>query len=199
MLILLVPAVVAAAVTAIWARSFAGLRQLRIDWWPLGVLALAVKALIQDPPINQQPWDLVWGPAIWVVCLIAILAMLVRNAVRPGPARIGWSIAALGIGLNLLVVVANGGYMPQSISARLATRGTLLPPSTNVTVLSNITPMGPDSRLTWLGDNFPEPQWVPLTNILSIGDLTLSIGLAGLAFQTARRRSPHVQGMLADS
>jgi Family of unknown function (DUF5317) len=199
MLILLFPAILSGVIAAFWAGSLAGLRQLRIEWWPLGAAALAVKALIQDPPINQQAWDLVWGPPIWIVCLVAIFAMLLRNALRPGAARIGWQLAALGIGLNLLVVVANGGFMPQSPSARIAVKGTTLPADTNVTWLSNVTAMSPDSRLGLLGDNFAQPTWLPMANVVSVGDLILSFGIASLAFLTIGRRSAQVRGIPADS
>jgi len=199
MLVLLFPAMVAGMAGAIWTGSLAGLRRMRIQWWPLGVGALAIKALIQDPPINQQAWALVWGPPIWVACLVVILAMLVRNALRPGHARIGWEIAALGTALNLLVVVANSGYMPQSASARMAVKGAMLPASANVTQLHNVTQMTPDSHLAWLGDNFAQPSWLPMANVVSVGDLTLSLGIALLAFLTIAQRPSHVGGTPADS
>ena len=199
MLMLLFPALVLGAVAAVRAGSLAGLRRLRIHWWPLGVGALAVKVVIHDPPFNQQTWALEWGPTIWVLCLVAMLAMLVRNALQPGIARIGWQLAALGLASNLLVVIANGGYMPQSQPARIALHGTTLPADANVTQLWNVVPMTSASHLTWLGDNFAEPGWVPMANVMSIGDMILSLGMAGLTFQTLRRRSSHFGGTLADS
>jgi uncharacterized protein DUF5317 len=199
MLILLFPALLAGAAAALRSGSFAGIRRLRIEWWPLAVGALALKVVIHDPPFNRQPWALEWGPLIWVFCMVAILAMLVRNAVRPGIARIGWQLTSLGIALNLLVVVSNGGYMPQSEAARMALKGAPLPADANVTYLYNVIPMGAGSRLGWLGDNFAEPDWVPMANVISVGDLTLSLGVAALAFLTLRRRPSHVGGPLADS
>jgi uncharacterized protein DUF5317 len=199
MLILLFPALVAGAIAAMRAGTVAGLRRLRIQWWPLGVAALAVKVVIHDPPFNQQAWALQWGPLIWVVCMVALLAMLARNACSPGTARIGWQLATLGLASNLLVVVANGGYMPQSQSARIALHGAALPADANVTQLWNVTPMGPDSRLAWLGDNFAQPSWLPMANVVSVGDLTLSLGMAALAFFAIARGTSHVGRALADS
>src|SRR5205085_4031102 len=112
MVTLFVPIILASVAAGLRAGSFAGLRRLRIEWWQLGLGSLAVQVLVYDPPFNHQAWALTWGPALYVVCLAATLAMLVRNALRPGVARLGWQIAALGILLNLVVVVANGGYMP---------------------------------------------------------------------------------------
>lgn len=199
MLNLLLPAVVAAVAAALWAGSFAGMRRLRVDWWPLGLASLSVQLVIHNPPFNQQAFALVWGPPLWVVCLAAMLAVVVRNALRPGVARLGWQLAALGVGLNLLVVVANGGYMPQSASARVAVRGAALPSDANVTELYNVTPIGPDTRLAWLGDVIAQPRWLPKANVVSLGDLVLSLGMAGLALSTIGRRRPHVGGTPADS
>lgn len=199
MLILLLPAAVAGAVAGLRSGSFAGLRRFRIQWWPLAVGALAVKVVIHDPPFNHQPWALEWGPLIWVFCMVALLAMLVRNAVRPDVARIGWQLTSLGIALNLLVVVSNGGYMPQSEAARITLKGTPLPADANVTYLYNVIPMDPGSRLAWLGDNFAEPDWMPMANVMSVGDLTLSLGIAALAYFAIRRRPSHLGGALADS
>ena len=199
MLTLLIPAILAALLAAVWVGSLAGLRRLHIEWWPLGLGSLAAQLVIHNPPFNQQAWALAWGPSIWVVCIVAMLAMLVRNALRPGVARYGWHLAALGVALNLVAVLANGGYMPQSQSARIAVRGAVLPADTNVTELHNVTPMGPDTRLAWLGDVIPQPRWLPMANVVSVGDVTLSLGIAALAFLTIGRRSPHVRGMLADS
>jgi hypothetical protein len=199
MVTLLFPVVMAGAVAALWAGSFTGLRRLRVDWWPLGLASLSVQLVIHNPPFNQQAFALVWGPALWVVCLGAMLAVLARNAFRPGQARVGWQLAAVGVGLNLLVVVANGGYMPQSPSARLAVRGTPLPADANVTELYNVTPIGPDTRLAFLGDVIAQPRWLPKANVVSLGDVVLSLGMAGLALATIGRRRPHVGGIPADS
>ena len=199
MLNLLLPAVVAAVAAGLWARSFAGLSRLRVDWWPLGLASLTVQLVIHNPPFDQQAFALVWGPLLWVICLGAMLAVLLRNALRPGLARVGWQLAALGVGLNLLVVVANGGYMPQSASARLAARGATLPSDANVTELRNVTPIGPDTRLAWLGDVIAQPGWLPRANVVSLGDLVLSLGVAGLALSMIGRRHPHVGGIPADS
>jgi hypothetical protein len=199
MLTLLIPIVLAAAAAALWVGSIAGMRRLRIEWWPLGLGSLAAQLVIHNSPFNQQAWALVWGPPLWVVCLGAMLAMLLRNALRPGVARLAWLLAGVGIGLNLLVVLANDGYMPQSASARLAVRGATLPADANVAELYNVTPIGPDTRLEWLGDVIAQPDWLPMANVVSLGDVVLSLGMASLGFLTITRRLPHVRGMPADS
>jgi hypothetical protein len=91
------------------------------------------------------------------------------------------------VGLNLLVVFANAGYMPQSPEARLEVRGA---PAQSVTEsrLRNVLPMTDSTQLGVLGDVIPEPGWLPNANVISIGDLLLGTGLAVWAFNVTRRR-----------
>jgi hypothetical protein len=183
MLSLLLPLVVASIVGALWVRSLSGLQHLRVQWWPLAVASIAVQLVLYNPPVDQQPWALVWGPWIWVLCLVAMLAVLIRNGLRADLARPAWRLAALGVALNVLVVLANGGAMPQSPEARLAVRGVPLVTEGAPPKLRNVTPSGPDTQLLWLGDVIAQPRWLPTANVVSIGDLLLSIALAWWAFQ----------------
>ena len=196
---LLLPVVVASLAAALWAGSFAGLRRLHIEWWPLALASMGVQLLIYNPPWSQQAWALAWGARIWVLCLVAMLVVLIRNATRPGVTRVAWASAALGVGLNLTVVLANGGYMPQSTEARLAARGTPMSAAANVTQLSNVTVLGPDSKLAPLSDVIAQPRWLPRANVVSVGDLLLCVGLVGLAVLTIGCRPAQVGGSPADS
>jgi hypothetical protein len=196
---LLLPVLIAAVAAALWAGSLAGLRRIRIDWWPLALGSMGVQLIIHNPPWNQQAWALAWGAPIWVLCLACMLAVLIRNAVRPGITRFAWALAALGVGLNLTVVLANGGSMPQSMEARLAARGTPMSADANVTQLSNVTVLGPETRLAPLSDVIAQPRWLPRANVVSIGDIVLCAGLVGLTVLTLGVRPAQVGGPLADS
>ncbi|HEX8969376.1 MAG TPA: DUF5317 family protein [Chloroflexota bacterium] len=183
MLVLLVPVVVVLVVATIRVGSLAGLQRLHVQWWPLALGSLAVQLVLFNPPVDRQAWALVWGPWIWVACLVALLAVLVRNALSAETGRTAFGLAALGVGINLVVVLANGGHMPQSTEARLVTRGTPLVTPGAPPQLRNVEPSGPDTRLGWLGDVIPQPAWLPTANVLSIGDIALSIALAWWVFQ----------------
>src|SRR5579864_520710 len=174
---LLAPSLIALLAAGLRTRSFAGLRQLRIHWWPLALAAIGVQLVLHNPPVNQQPWALEFGPAIWVTSMAAMLAVVIRNILQRGLAGVAFAAAALGLSLNLIVVVANGGYMPQSADARFAARGDALSPDANVTELYNITVAGPDTRLGLFTDIIPQPRWLPKANVLSIGDVILSLGM----------------------
>ena len=51
-------------------------------------------------------------------------------------------------------------------------------------------PLDRITHLAWLGDTILEPSWLPLANVVSIGDLLLSTGLAWWAFRVTTASHP---------
>jgi hypothetical protein len=84
----------------------------------------------------------------------------------------GILLTALGAALNLLAIAANGGVMPASPAA-LASAGLAAddPGFQNSAVLA-------DPRLAFLGDVFAIPGSWPLSNVFSVGDVLIAVGLA---------------------
>jgi hypothetical protein len=188
---LLSPGMLAVVVALISGRSLGSLWRQHIAWWPLGLGGLAVEALVYTPPFGQQPW-LTWASILWIGALVGTFAMLARNAwVRSSAVRWAWALAAVGVLLNVLVVAANGGHMPQSQTARIAAGAS----AERVAGLAsepgwrNVAPMTSETRLAWLGDVFPEPAWLPLHNVMSVGDLLLASGVAAVICVSTSRRS----------
>jgi hypothetical protein len=172
--------------------TFAGWGKIHVYWSLVALGSLAVQLILYNHPTDHQAWAIAWGPLIWTACLAALCAMLVRNACASRLTRYAWALAALGVGLNVLVVISNGGYMPQSDDARIAARGgSLAVGEPSQPQLLNVVQMNADTRLSLLGDVIPEPAWFPRSNVISIGDLMLGSGLAWWAFlitaSTARR------------
>jgi Family of unknown function (DUF5317) len=160
---------------------------VHIAWWPVAFASLGLQLVLHNPPVDRQPWAIQFGPLIWVLCLVALLSVLVRNAVAYRTDRAAWAIAALGVGLNLLVVTANDGYMPQSPEARQAVHSAPAQASTE-SKLRNVLPMSDSTKFGALGDVISEPGWWPNANVVSIGDLVLGAGLALWAFKVSSRR-----------
>ena len=105
--------------------------------------------------------------------------MLVRNStVGRTRLRCAWAVAALGVAANVLVVSVNGGAMPRTIPIAADA-------ADSVDHLSNVFAVETDVPLLWLGDVIAEPDWLPRTNVVSIGDLLLSTGIAGWVFLAA--------------
>jgi hypothetical protein len=195
---LLTFSLVGVAVALLRGGSFAGWTRAHVHWSAVALASLGLQLVLFAPPIDRLPVVVSWGPAVWVLCLAALAAVLVRNAIAQPALRTAWAIAALGIGLNVLVVAANGGYMPQSEAAHIATRGTPQT-SSDASMLRNVVPMSSETRLNTLGDVIPEPAWLPKNNVISLGDLVLGLGLALWAFQvtamTPRRRLARAQAV----
>lgn len=126
------------------------------------------------------------GPAVWMLCLMALAGVLISNARRDRVGRPGWAIATAGVALNLVVVAANGGVMPQSGDARRAVHGVDLEIARDDTRLRNVVTMTPATHLNALGDVIAEPAWLPNANVISVGDLLLGLGLALWAYRTTR-------------
>ncbi len=181
---MMLPTVFAVAIALVIGGSLAAWSHVRVRWWLAAVAAFALLLVLYNPPLERQPWAIAWGPAIWVAARMVIFAVLVRNAVEPGATRAAWALGATGVLLNTIVVVANGGYMPQAGDAHAAVWGIQRVDPDVPERLRNTVVMTSTSRLAWLGDVIPQPSWLPKANVISIGDVLLSLGIAWWAFLT---------------
>jgi hypothetical protein len=188
MLTLAAPVIAGLLLGVCLGGSIAGPAQRGIRWAPLGVLCLALQVALFTPLLDRQPWIVSWGSWLYVGTLTGVCVLLVRNGLATAPRvqRAAWWIASLGVALNIQVITVNGGYMPRLDEGE---------PTAAVTRLSNVRPITTSTQLVWLSDVLVEPGWVPNANILSIGDLLLSTGVAGWAFAltvSTRRRTATV-------
>ena len=94
----------------------------------------------------------------------------------------GIPLIALGGALNLLAMAVNGGVMPASPTA-LAGAGlpVAAPGFQNSTALA-------EPRLAWLGDVFYLPASWPLSNVFSIGDVLIALGIVWALHRICRSR-----------
>lgn len=139
------------------------LADVRFRWAPLAVVGLAVQiALFSDPLANVVGEA---GPVIYVASSVAVLAAVLRNLDIPGLA-----VIALGATSNLVAILANGGYMPADPAAA-ASVGGIAPGYSN----SNIDA---EPALAPLTDIFATPAWLPFSNVFSVGDVLIGVGVA---------------------
>jgi len=166
------------------------LEHVRLAWWPLALAGLAVQLVLFADPVQTRVGA--EGPVIYVLSTVAVLLALLRNLRLPG-----LSILAIGAGLNLLVVVANGGYMPSSPGAWLELTGVASLP---VAHYSNVILIGPDTLLPFLADIFVFPRPLPMATAFSVGDAIIALG-AVVFLVTAMRlpgdASPRLPGPAA--
>ncbi len=141
-------------------RELAGLR-LRAAWLILLALALQVAAF----PSGLLPWETPDSAAVvlWLGSYALLLAAVaVNRRVR------GLMVVAAGMGSNVLAIVANGGHMPALPSA--AADAGLAPG------IDNNSQTVAEPTLALLVDRWAAPDWVPLANVYSAGDVLLALG-----------------------
>jgi hypothetical protein len=157
----------------------AGLASVQFKWGALAIGGLLVQVILFSAPVTERIGDA--GPPLYVVSTAAVLVAVLRNVRIPG-----MPLVALGAGCNLLAIVANGGFMPASPAATAAIgRGAI------ETYSNSVVSEAPAFEL--LTDVIALPAWLPFTNIVSIGDLLIGLGIViiiALAMRTARPERP---------
>jgi hypothetical protein len=147
---------------------------MRFRFGAVVIAALAVQVALFSPLADVLPNAVARGA---YVASTAAVALVVLANLRLA----GMALVALGAGLNIAAILANGGAMPASADA-LATAGIVVGDHTNSVVV-------PDPVLAPLIDVFALPAWLPLANVFSIGDVLIGAGLA-LAVAVAIRATP---------
>jgi hypothetical protein len=154
------------------------LADLRLKWAGLAITALLVQVALFTEPVYVAAADLI--PLIYMASTGVVLLVIVRN-LRRAP---GLVIVALGACSNLAAIAANGGYMPATPEA-LGLSG----PVTTTTYHANSVTT-PDPALAVLVDRFSLPDWVPFSNVFSIGDVLIGLGIVVVMVVAMRRRAP---------
>lgn len=147
-------------------RRLADVR-LRASWLVFIALALQLVAFVKFPGLGTHE-------AFAVPLHLASYGLLVLFAATNARVR-GFGLATLGLLANAIVIVANGGRMPVPLHAWESTglrAGEILRSGHyNNNVLATA-----GTHLGFLGDIFPLPGGLPLTNTFSVGDLLLLAG-----------------------
>lgn len=99
-----------------------------------------------------------------------------------------WSVAAMpivvvGLVLNATVILVNGGMPVRAEAVSSVGLDTDELDAADLGAKRHLE--GPDDRLTFLGDVLPLP---PLGEVVSVGDVVLAVGVAGLLFRALRPR-----------
>lgn len=87
-------------------------------------------------------------------------------------------LVGLGLIFNLVVIAANGGYMPASPHAlRQAGKEEVALVLQEEGRSGNVIRMGEGTHLNFLGDYLYVPRWIPLATAFSPGDVLIGLGL----------------------
>jgi len=178
-----VPQIVAVGVLAgliaglLMRGRFTAIGEAHLRLWWLGVIALTVQVLLIRVAGEGMPS---WVPAAHVASYLLLLVVVLANR-----RTFGLLLVGLGLLLNVAVIAANGGLMPQAPeTARLrhpdAVTGDYLLNSKTVLLPRQST------RLWWLSDFIVLPSGRTLPLIASPGDLVLAAGLAATVYGLTR-------------
>jgi hypothetical protein len=144
----------------------AGLGRLHFRWWQLAVVGFLAQTVLFLEPVAAGVGAL--GPPLYVASTAVVLAAILANAGIPG-----MPIVAVGASLNLLVILANGGCMPASATA-YAEHGLVVTGGySNTRILA-------EPVLGMLGDVISLPVGLPLSNVISVGDILIVMGTAAV-------------------
>ena len=142
-------------------------------WKGLAFLAFAIQLVIFSNLSFTETIPTTFITILHYFSYLCLLVFMMRNIKN-------WGITVVGIGifLNALVIFLNGGRMPtipENLkntsfwqSADLITQGD---------ALKNSAKMTGETLLPWLGDIFYLPPWLPLSNVFSIGDIFIAVGV----------------------
>lgn len=149
--------------------------RLRLRWLWLVPVALAIQLLIfplfsgkpllpyATEPLHVLSYALV---GLWLIVNLRVTPLIVISA---------------GALANFLVVAANGGRMPASLTA-LKAAGWSATADLLVSqgVYGNVVRMDEMTNLNWLGDWLYLPERIPFATAFSVGDVLIMAGLAWL-------------------
>ena len=140
------------------------LGELQFEWGWLAVAGLAIQIVLFSGFVDAGLGRGV-GEAIYVASTGAVLLAVWRNLSVPG-----LPVVAVGAISNLAAIVANEGIMPTTAEALAAAGMGADEGFSNSAVVA-------DPALAPLTDIFALPPWLPLSNVFSIGDVLIGLGI----------------------
>lgn len=159
-------------------RALASVR-IRALWLFFAAIGLQIVAF----PFGPLPWRTpeAVASALWLASFALLLAAAALNRRVPGV-----PFVAAGMLLNLAAVLANGGRMPVLPEAMRA--------AGHDYAVHHNSEAAADPRLSWLVDRWAAPDWVPLANVFSAGDVLIALGafVAALGLTGAAARVPRL-------
>jgi Family of unknown function (DUF5317) len=177
--VLAFPVLLALALGLVLGGSLGRLAETRLR--APGLFLAAIGLQVVAFPVAGLPWrthDTV-ASILWVASygLLVVAAVLNRRIT-------GVPVVAAGMLLNLAAILANRGTMPVSYEA-MRDAGRTAVTQANSTAL-------PDPSLPWLIDRWAAPEWLPLANVYSVGDVVIAAGAFVIVLAAMGVQSPGV-------
>lgn len=174
-MILLLALAAALVLAYLWGGRLSRLAGLPLRAAGLVLAAFGIQvAIVYLTPIVELPTVLRVG--LYTISYLLLAVFVVWNRHMPG-------IWIMGIGLlaNAAVILVNGGHMPMTYEALVATGKSHLvvgpEPGTYLAGSKDILLPLADTRLWFLSDIFVIPPPFPIPSVFSIGDAIIALGL----------------------
>jgi len=157
-----------------WAQKIWQPPELQYSW--LALVAFLPQFFAFYLPASREYMSVPLAAACLVGSQVGLLIFCLLNR-----HQVGIMILAVGLLLNLLVITANGGFMPLSTQ----TAAQLIPEHIlqNIKIGSRLGASSKDILLPfdamvfpWLSDRFLPPAWFPYQFAFSIGDILIGLG-----------------------
>ncbi|NWQ41905.1 DUF5317 domain-containing protein [Bacillus sp. EB106-08-02-XG196] len=144
--------------------------QLNLKWGWVFPLLLIVQLTVFTLQNNSEFLGQLSGSIYILVYMIGLLFLFLN---RKNP---GFILIFIGVFLNFLVMVVNGGRMPVSVeSAAVLDPGYI--EALKESLYAKHTMLTSTTHLGFLGDVIPISDPYPRTQIISIGDIIMNIGI----------------------
>jgi hypothetical protein len=182
-MLLVLPVLVAIAAALVRGGSLRHLALLPMRGGGFLLSSFAIQLLLYAPVVRTSAWTIRCGGIIYIGALGLVLVGALRNW------RLGIAIrvATLGLALNTLVIMLNDGRMPVNASSMAAVQGPAeVRDIAGRHLYGNTTLAQASSRLVLLSDVLPVRLPGGSGNVYSIGDLFLTLGIAGAAYSATR-------------
>jgi hypothetical protein len=180
------PVLLALAFGLALGGSLARLAELRLRAPWLFLVAIGIQLVAY--PVAGLPWQTPERVAsvLWIASygLLAVAAVLNRRIT-------GVPVVAAGMALNLAAILANRGTMPVGYEA-MHDAGRVATTHANSTASA-------DPSLPWLVDRWAAPEWVPLANVYSVGDVVIAVGAFVLVLAAMGVRLPRFTSRRAET
>ncbi len=165
--------------------SLGNLARLKFSGLWLILAALVIQVLI-FPLGTGAPIVQTGTQALHLLSYAFLLAFIVVNY-----RLVGLFVMGIGLISNIIVIAANGGYMPASVTAlRYAGMEKTVAALEQTLHHGNTILMSAGTRLNFLGDRFAVPAVVPFATAFSIGDILLALGvIVFLAVEMPRKHA----------
>ncbi|MCD6427584.1 MAG: DUF5317 domain-containing protein [Caldisericaceae bacterium] len=182
-MILLIIVLTSFAFSVIINKGLSGIKNKEINGFSFVIIGFIIQILIFNEKFANSSYKN-YTPFLYVVSLFIIFAFMIMNFKR----YLGIKIMSLGFILNILVIVANGGFMPQQIDL-LIKSGQL----EKVKMLKtyghfyNAILMNEHTHLNMLGDRILLSLFGKFKTVYSIGDIIIMVGVAIFIYELFKK------------